>query len=247
MDFTTVMGVVGTIGLIWASVATGQLTQVFLNVHGFLLVLGGTAVAMLLNTPGVLLRQSFRSIRILFTGNAQDTRTMQAALVKVAEEVHANGLNALRNADPRVGDGFLTHAAQVALELNDAKQTEALLDNEIIQELDKDNEVVNVYRTIGVLSPMFGLVGTLIGIIQVLRDISNPEQVGNSMAVAITTAFYGILLANLVAVPLAGKLRVRFWEKYLMRRMIVETLTELMKGTVPAVLERKLASYVTEG
>ena len=91
---------------------------------------------------------------------------------------------------------------------------------------------------------MFGLLGTLIGIIGVLSDISNAERVGPAMAVAITSAFYGIFLANMVCVPVAGKIRSRIWMEVRMKAMILDGVLEIMKGSIPIVVERRLQSYM---
>ncbi|MEE8424541.1 MAG: MotA/TolQ/ExbB proton channel family protein, partial [Elusimicrobiota bacterium] len=87
-----------------------------------------------------------------------------------------------------------------------------------------------------------GLIGTLIGIVQVLQQIADPSKVGPAMAIAITSAFYGIVLANIVFIPIAGKMRVRLWEKVKVKAMVIEGVTGMMKGTVPLVLERRLQS-----
>ena len=93
------------------------------------------------------------------------------------------------------------------------------------------------------LAPMFGLLGTLIGIVSVLRDLANPASVGASMAVAMTTAFYGISLANIFCVPVAGKLRSRNIEELQAKTMVAEGIVMMLRGTVPLVIERKLRSY----
>ena len=106
------------------------------------------------------------------------------------------------------------------------------------------NEIANVYRTMGILAPMFGLLGTLIGIISVLKQLSDPESVGPAMGVAITSAFYGILLANMVCVPIAGKIRARIWLRVKLKSMILEGILEIMKGSIPLVVERRLQAYL---
>ena len=102
-------------------------------------------------------------------------------------------------------------ASLAALEYNDSNFVKQVMEQEINQAADETNEIANVYRTMSILMPMFGLLGTLIGIIGVLRDLSNPENVGPAMGVAITSAFYGIFMANMICVPIAGKIRARIW------------------------------------
>ena len=247
MDITTILGLLATAGIVVLAVLTGQLTAVFFNVHGISIVCGGTAAAMLINTPVEYLVDAAKCLTAMFTGVGwSDPRTAIPAIVTASQNVHARGIKALRDVDPAAGNGFLLRASQVALEFDDPEYVRDILENLINQDFDHKTEVVNVFRTMGVLAPMFGLVGTLIGIIDVLKHISNPELVGPSMAVAVTTAFYGILLANLVAVPLAGKLRLRHWQEYQMKRMIADAVMQMLKGTVPALLERRLQSFLVE-
>ncbi|MCX7641842.1 MAG: MotA/TolQ/ExbB proton channel family protein [Elusimicrobiales bacterium] len=95
-----------------------------------------------------------------------------------------------------------------------------------------------------VLSPMFGLVGTLIGIIGVLKEISNPDMIGPAMSIAITSAFYGIFLSNMIFTPVANKIRTRAIMYLKFKAMILDGMLEIMKGTLGIMIERKLKSYI---
>ena len=165
-------------------------------------------------------------------------------LVGLAEQTRLRGFSALKEADPKLAGGFLNRAATAALEYNDTNFVRQVLEQEINQNADDMNEVTNVYRTMGVMSPMFGLLGTLIGIVEVLKDLANPESVRPAMAVAITSAFYGILFANVVCVPISGKMRAKVWLEVRMKSMILEGILEIMKGSVPLVVERRLQSFL---
>ena len=247
MDITTLLGLIGIVLMVVIGFVSGSISAILFNLHGLILVCGGTTIAMLINTPMEQIFDTVRSLRILIVG--QDwarPRPVVAAMITASQEVHSKGIGALRAMDPKIGGGFASRAAQIALEFNNADYVYAVLDNEVTQDLERKNEVVNIFRTMSVLLPMFGLVGTLIGIVDVLKHISNPEEVGSAMAVAVTTAFYGILLANLVAIPVAGKLRIRYAEEYLMKRIVIEAITQMLKGTMPVALERRLQAYLPE-
>ncbi|MBI4349160.1 MAG: MotA/TolQ/ExbB proton channel family protein [Elusimicrobia bacterium] len=247
MDLTSVLGVVGVLGLVVAAVATGQVSSAFLNAHGFLIVIGGVAVSMMINTPSRLLLASMKSIFVMFRGaSVTDPKDIVPLLITASQNVHARGMNALGGMDQKVAGGFLARAAQIGMEFKDPKYVQEVLESELRLEFEHHNEIVNVYRTMSILFPMFGLIGTLLGIVDVLKHISQPESVGPAMAVAITSAFYGISLANLFATPIAGKLRLKFLEEYVSKAVIVEGITEILKGTVPVLVERRLEAYVLE-
>jgi chemotaxis protein MotA len=244
MDMTTLVGFGAVVAIAWLAMLGGGVPAAFLNWHGVVIVIGGVGSAMLINTPMRYILQAIGSMRLVIGGGRyQNMRATISAVVALAEQVQARGTSAFQDADASAAGGFLNHAAQAAIEYNNADLVDQILTNEIDQAFDHQNEVVNVFRTMGVLAPMFGLVGTLVGIVEVLRQIANPEQVGTAMAVALTTAFYGILLANIFCVPVAGKLRIRFWEELQAKTIIKEGVVMMMRGTVPLIIERKLQSY----
>lgn len=245
MDITTVIGVLGAVGLVAAGFAGNQISVSLLNLHGIVVVLGGTAVATLINTPLKFITRAVSELGSIFREKEEASpEKIIPVLVNLAEQTRMRGLSALKEADTSVAGGFLNRAATAALEYNDYKFVRQVLEQEINQGVDDMNEVANVYRTMGVMAPMFGLLGTLIGIIGVLKDLANPESVGPAMAVAITSAFYGIFFANMICVPIAGKMRAKVWMDVRMKSMILEGILEIMKGSVPLVVERRLQSYL---
>jgi chemotaxis protein MotA len=244
MDISTIIGIAGTIVLFALGALTRQVGGIFFNLHALLIVFGGTTVAMLINTPIQYLKDTITAMTSLFREDPfGDPGQLVPMLVRMAQEVQANGLGALRNANDKVAGGYLTVAATTALEYNNPDFVRRVLETEANNQVDRSNEVINVIRTAGVVSPMFGLIGTLLGIIEVLQQISDPERVAPAMATAITSAFYGILFANMVCIPAAGKLRMRLWEEVKMKGMIIEGVVGMMQGTVPLVLERRLLAF----
>jgi len=245
MDITTILGVAGAVVLVLAGFAGGQISASLINMHGVIVVIGGTVVATLINTPRKFIIRSVLELGGIFSENDEASpEKLIPVLVNLAEQSRMRGLTALKEADTRVAKGFLNRAATAALEYNNHEFVRQVLEQEINQSVDDMNEVANVYRTMGVMAPMFGLLGTLIGIIEVLKDLGNPESVGPAMAIAITSAFYGIFLSNMVCGPIAGKMRAKVWMEVRMKSMIMEGVLEIMKGSVPLLVERRLQSYL---
>lgn len=245
MDITTVLGFAGAAALILSGVAGEQISASLINMHGVLVVLGGTIVATLINTPMKFVNAAVMELGVIFRENGgASPEKLVPVIVALAEQARMRGISALKDADPAVAGGFLNRAATAALEYNDYNFVREVLEREINQGVDDMNEVANVYRTMGVMAPMFGLLGTLIGIIGVLKDLANPESVGPAMAVAITSAFYGIFLANMVCVPIAGKMRAKVWMEVRVKSMVLEGILEIMKGSMPLVIERRMQSYL---
>jgi len=244
MDFSTLIGFGGIFALVALGGATGELSAVFLNWHGIAIVFGGTTCAMLINTPAAYLREMVRAVLTLYrAGSYGKVDALVPEIVRIAEQVQSGGLGVLRNIDSRSAGGYLTSAATTALEYNNPEFVRSVLETEVNAQVDRANEIINIIRTGGVVAPMFGLIGTLIGIIKVLANISDPEESMGYMAIAITSAFYGILLANVIFIPVAGKLRMRLWEEIKVKAIVIEGICGMMKGMVPLVLERKLQSF----
>jgi chemotaxis protein MotA len=241
MDLTTIFGIGLMAGLLWLGAATGQIPAFFLNWHGLIIVCGGSAGALLLSTPMDEILEAVGALTSLFRGRSVGTNSRVVAQVfELAERFRARGSAAWRDVDSTAAGGFLARAAGLAAELNDADMVRTILESEINSAYDRRNEVVNVYRTLAILAPMFGLLGTLIGIVSVLRDLSNPDAIGAAMGVAMTTAFYGIGMANAVCVPIAGKLRLRNMQELKARGLVCEGVVMMMKGSVPLVIQRRL-------
>ena len=245
MDIATILGMAGAAALIFAGFAGNQISASLINMHGVVVVIGGTVVAIFLNTPLKHLTRSVSELGCFFREDGESSpEKIIPVLVNLAEQCRMRGLTVLKDADPAAAGGFLNRAANAALEYNDYNFVRQVLEQEINQTVDDMNVVTNVYRTMGVMAPMFGLLGTLIGIIGVLKDLANPESVGPAMAVAITSAFYGIIFANMVCVPIAGKMQAKVWMKVRIKSMILEGVLEIMKGSMPLVVERRLQTYL---
>jgi chemotaxis protein MotA len=245
MDISTITGLAALVIFTFVGISTSQFSVSLLNMHALFVVLGGCLVAMLLNTPMRYLVMALTELRaLLINEEAARLQAIIPVMTDLAEQCRMKGLAALKDADPTVAKGFLLRSSLAALEYGDYNFVKQVMEQEINQAADDTNEVANVYRTMSILMPMFGLLGTLIGIIGVLRDLSNPENVGPAMGVAITSAFYGIFLSNMFCVPIAGKIRARIWMEVKMKSMVLDGVLEIMKGSIPMVVERRLQSYL---
>lgn len=246
MDFSTIVGVIAFGLLIFGGIATKQLSYSLVNLHGIYVVMGGCFVAMLINTPFKYLIRALTELKTLMLDDESvNMNKIVPVMTALAEQCRVKGLSAFKDTDPSIAGGFLNRASLAALEYGDYNFVKQVMEQEINQAADEVNEVANVYRTMSVLLPMFGLLGTLIGIIGVLKDLSNPENVGPAMGVAITSAFYGIFLSNMFCVPIAGKIRARIWMDVKLKSMILDGVLEIMKGSIPIVVERRLQAYLS--
>lgn len=245
LDKTTLIGIVALIGLIGYGYITGEIPRIIFNLHAFLVVIGGTLVATVISTPYKYIRKTFsHSFLFLKEGDEAEPEKIISYIVEISDNVKKQGFRALRDVDSNIANGFVKRVSDAIVEYSDMQFVKNIIEQEINNNFDEINEVSNVWRVMAILSPMFGLVGTLIGIIGVLKEISNPDMIGPAMSIAITSAFYGIFLSNMVFTPIANKIRTRSIMHLKFKAMILDGMLEIMKGTLGIMIERKLKSYI---
>ncbi len=247
ISFISIIGALMGIGVFWWGMTTGNVGKTFFNMHGLVLVVGGVIAATLVNSEAQDIWASVRALVSVFTNPKNPpAHSIITTMTDLSRKARKEGFISLHTEGNNVGDGFLGKAIRVLIEgEGDMKAARWLLEKEINRTALRHREVQNIFRTVGILAPMFGLLGTLIGIVEVLNNFSDPRAVGPSMATAITSAFYGICLANLICVPVAGKLRQRTLNELLLKEMILEGLLAIYDGEVPSGVEGKLATYLS--
>ncbi|HRY28950.1 MAG TPA: MotA/TolQ/ExbB proton channel family protein [Elusimicrobiota bacterium] len=246
MDLMTIVGLLGGVTVIVFGMIQGQSWASFLNAHGVVLVLGGTIFATMINSSARELWDAFLAgLSLLKTQSTPSPEQSISQLVRLAQKARRDGAMSLKDEARHVGDGFFSRAIQVSLSSPDQKTAYEILAKEINMIRARHREVGNLFRTMGLLGPMFGLLGTLIGIVSVLKNMSDPRSVGPSMALALSSAFYGILFANLICVPVAGKLRMRSLNEAIAKELIVEgILAVVFTNEMPLFIQTRLHAYL---
>ena len=244
MDIMTIFGfALGAAVVGWGIFSSG-IADKLSDPHGIIIVLGGTLAATIVNTSFKRFVTGVKAFADIFMApRAPSVESAVRMIVGMAETAQKQGgIMALSNTDPAFAGGFLKRAVSVAMVSAESRETRDILEEEIRRRLDIQEDS-NFYRTMGVLSPMFGLIGTLFGIIQTLSNISDPAMIGRSMAVAISSAFFGIGLSNLLFVPVANKIRLRAMEETLVLQMLLEGVIDIMSGKTPHLIEIHLRGY----
>lgn len=248
MDLMTVLGFIfGAIVVAWGILSSG-IGDKLADPHGIIIVMGGTLAATFISASYKRFVSGVRALFDIFKGSATPgVDECVRTIVQLSDTAQKQGgIMALTSVDARFAGGFLKRAINVAMVSAQSVETRAILEEEVRRRRLDIQEDSNLYRTMGVLSPMFGLIGTLFGIIQTLSNISDPTMIGRSMAVAISSAFFGIALSNLFCVPVANKIRLRAMEETLALQMILEGVIDIMSGKSPHLIEMHLRGYVFE-
>lgn len=236
---------IGAVLLVYGGMGSGGASSL-VNSHGLVVVLGGTVTALLVSTPLGVLWDGVKAGLGLFLPDKFPSPAAAATeltrLARVAQE--GGGLLALQGESPAFAEGFLSRAVTVSIAAGETSEARRVLEEDIRQRRIRRNEDQNIYRTAGLLAPMFGIMGTLVGMIQVLSKLSDPTKVGPAMALALSSAFIGIAVANALCIPIAGQLRLWAMRETLVYTIILEGVLQIALGKPPAVVELRVAGFL---
>jgi len=247
MDFMTIIGLVAGAATVYYVMVDGNILEMMFNHVAFILVFGGTLSSTLIAYPIDILKHVFPSLRFMFI-KPKDPDKYRADLIdqltKFSERGRRQSIQSLSSEIPSVEDKFLAYGVQM---LVDGMEYEVIKDNmekEMLLERQYHGKVSGVFRTMATLAPIFGLLGTLIGVVQVLRNLSDPSSMGEAMAIAITTTFYGIFGANFLFLPAAIKLTERSENAALNQEIVIEGVLSIHKGDLPSITRKKLNAFL---
>jgi chemotaxis protein MotA len=245
MDLATVIGIVsGIVIFLWAIYMGGSLSA-FINVPSALIVFGGVLAAILVNYPLAKLIDVMKILKIVFTEKQVEAGDIIKNIVSLAETARREGLLALEDAAYQLKDEFLQKGILLIVDGTDPELVRNILETELAFLEERHKEGQSIFETMGTLAPAFGLIGTIIGLINMLKQLDNPSAVGPGMAVALITTFYGAVFANLLFIPIAGKLKVRSREEILLKEVMIEGMLSIQAGENPRIIEEKLNAFLS--
>ena len=230
--------------LSWSLLQTGA--KNIMDIHGIVVVLGGAAAAMLISTPAAQLFSAVRALFWVLSPARQPTpEEISAEILRLSRRAHAEGgLLALRGESAEFAGGFLQRAISAAAACGETDATRQILELEVRRRRIVRQEDANVFRTLGTLAPMFGLLGTLLGMLKVLTNMSDPSKLGPAMALALSSAFLGIAVANFMCVPLAGQIRMLAMRETQTLDMIIEGVLSIAMNQPTYQIQLKMSAYL---
>lgn len=245
MDIATIIGIIGAFGLIiWAILLGGSLNM-FADLPSVLIVLGGTTMALLANFPLKRVLGMFGVVKKALADERSDPDGIIRKMVKYAEMARKEGMLALEEDSENEPDPFLRKGLRLAVDGTDPSLLDKILATDIDQLQSRHQQGRKILEAGGTYAPAFGMIGTLIGLIKMLANLDSPDSIGEGMAVALLTTFYGSVLANAVFLPLAGKVANRSRTEVLTREMIIDGIMAIQSGDSPRIVEEKLKSFLS--
>jgi chemotaxis protein MotA len=246
LDIATVIGMLAGFVCIIISVMAGGSAAVFFHIPSMMIVVGGMLSATLVHfSLGQVLRIASVAKKALFCRLMTEQEAIQK-LVNYSAVNRRDGALALEQHLPGAGDAFLVKGMQMVIDGSAEEEMAKQLRLEIDYLQERHDTGKKVLEFMGSSAPAFGMIGTLIGLVQMLGTLESPDQIGAGMATALITTFYGALLANLVFIPLSGKLAVRSKAESLLREMVVEGLLGIVRGESPTGVREKMQAFISD-
>ena len=246
MDLMTLMGGLVGAGVIVFVLSSGGMLQFLLNWEAIILIFGGTLGSVMIAYPWAALKWVTSSLRIvLFPPKRPPIAEIIRVIVRLADISRKNGLEAISPEIARLPHPFLSDACQMMVDGVNEHILRERMEHDINTTRLRHQQQTNIFNSAGTFAPIFGLLGTLVGVVQVLRNIQNPQMMGSSMAIAMTASFYGIFSANFLFLPIASKLGYYSDEDILTREIIAKGIASLHAGDVPWLVSKKLEGYLS--
>lgn len=244
MDIATVAGIISAFGLVLAAIFMGGGLALFIDVPSIMIVGGGTFGATMVNYP---LREIFGVFKVVknafFTSNIANKELIKM-FVDFAKKSRKEGILSLESEVRNVKEDFLKKGLGLSIDGLEPQSIRDILETEIDFIRSRHSLGAEIFTTMGSYAPAMGMIGTLIGLVQMLQSMDDPGKIGPAMAVALITTFYGALLANIICLPIAGKLRTRSKEEMLSKEMMIQGIISLSNGDNPRIIEQKLKAFV---
>ena len=244
MDLATLIGVVSAIGAIIAAILMGGEMSMFVNAPGLMIVVAGTIAVTLIKFPLSLMLGAFGIALKAFIYKTQQPSEIIEQSIELANVARKEGLLGLESVE--VKNEFLRDGIQLVVDGNDPALVQKILSKNISLDIERNETGLNIFKAIGDVAPAMGMIGTLIGLVQMMSNMSDPKSIGPAMAVALLTTFYGAVIATTIALPIADKLAHRSNEERLNKSMILESISAIQEGLNPRMIEGLLNAYLPE-
>lgn len=246
MDISTIIGLVlGFVFMIVSIILSKGRLMLFVDAPSMMIVFGGTFAALLVGYPIAKFLSGLKTIKHAFSDTKLDPKGLITRINELALAARKEGLLALEEMAQSMEDPFLKKGILLIVDGTDPELVRSILETELafIETRHKDNQ--GLWNTIAELGPAWGMIGTLIGLIAMLDSLDDPTTIGPKMAVALITTLYGSVLANLFAIPVSNKLKIRSNDEILLKQVMIEGLLSIQAGENPRVIEEKLKAFLS--
>lgn len=245
MDKSTIAGILIALGFISAALIMegGSLLQV-MQPTALMIVMGGTVGAVMIQFPLPVVLKAAKKISAVFIEPKHDLKAVVDELVKYANQARKEGIVSLDNELANIHEPFMKKSLMLAVDGTEPAELRGMMEVELDQRADQDDKLPQVFEAAGGYAPTVGIIGAVLGLIQVMQHLDNIEEVGRGIAVAFVATIYGVGFSNLFFLPCAGKLKIRLHHEHLAHEITLDGVISILEGMNPRMLETKLLGYI---
>ena len=248
MDIASLIGLIGSFGLMIFGMVNGRgfgvITDTLLDPASALITFGGAFGAVLAMNPLKDFLAGLKSFLLIFkTPKSSETETIKS-IIDLSNLARREGLLALEESANSIDDEFMKKGIMLIVDGTDPELVRSILEAEMINVDSRHQENIGFWKNLGAMGPAWGMIGTLIGLINMLKDLSDPDSIGPNMAIALITTLYGSVLANWISSPVANKLTKLNSMEVKLKQVMIEGILSIQAGENPRVIEEKLKSFL---
>jgi chemotaxis protein MotA len=247
LDKSSLIGISLAVGGILAGLLLegGHMSQI-LQPTAAMIVFGGTLGAVMLQFPLPIILLAFRQLGSVFIRSQRDPQEMIGELVRYAQQARREGIVSLDAELPNIEDSVLKRSLMLAVDGTEAQELRNMMQLELDSRAEYEEQVPQVFESAGGFAPTIGIIGAVLGLIQVMQHLDKIDEVGKGIAVAFVATIYGVGSANLLYLPMAGKMKLRIRDEQIVREMTIEGVASILEGMNPRMLEAKLLGFLAE-
>lgn len=244
MDIATLAGMVSAFLLVLIAILMGGSMIIFIDIPSMMITVGGTIGVTLINYRLNDILGVMKVVKNAFLQKSHNHQSMITQIIDMSNLARKEGLLALQNYIKTMEDAFVQLGVQALVDGLEPEAIRGLLSTNIEYLEDRHSHGADIFASMGTYAPAMGLIGTLIGLVQMLQNLNDPSKIGPGMAVALLTTFYGAVMANMIFLPISGKLKKRSAEEVQYREIILEGIISISGGHNPRVIEQKLHAFL---
>ncbi len=244
MDLATIIGIGLGLALIIFAILLGSSLAIFLHIPSIMIVIGGSTAATLIAFKLEEIIGVIGVVKNAFFAVESDLSKIIELLINLSKKARREGLLAIDKEVSELEDTFMKTGLEMAIDGSEPESIKGVMETELSYAMERHKKGAQIFNALGMYAPAFGMIGTLIGLIAMLQKLEDPSQIGGGMAVALITTFYGALAANLIYLPIAGKLQNRSAEEAIQKEMIIQGVLAIQAGEHPKILTVKLLNFI---
>ena len=245
MDIASIGGIIlALVGILGGMIIEGGSPVEIMKPTAAMIVIGGTAGACMLQFPLNIFLAACKDIVKVFLHKGADGPAIIAQIVGFANTARKSGIVSLDGELKAVKDPFLRQALMLAVDGTESSEVRKIMQLELDNKSEIEEKIPAVFEAAGGYSPTVGIIGAVMGLIQVMKNLSDIDEVGRGIATAFVATIYGVAIANLICLPAAAKLKFRHREEVMIKEMMLEGVISILEGMNPRMIETKLRTYL---